>query len=66
MTVRYDLEIERWQRRGDQFAAAIYDWQNGQDLPAAAALGLAGRQPQMGTRKVHESRPRRDVSAAGD
>ena len=40
VTVRYDLEIERWQRRGDQFAAAICDWQNGQDLPAAAALGL--------------------------
>ena len=40
VTVRYDLEIERWQRRGDQFAAAIRAWQNGQDLPAAAALGL--------------------------
>ncbi|MGB8031911.1 MAG: beta-N-acetylhexosaminidase [Terracidiphilus sp.] len=40
VTVRYDLEIERWQRCGDQFAAAIYDWQNGQDLPAAAALGM--------------------------
>src|SRR5208282_4379621 len=40
VTVRYDLEIERWQRRSDQFSAAIYDWQNGQDLPAAASLGL--------------------------
>ena len=40
VTVRYDLEIERWQRRGDQFSAASYDWQNGQDLPSAAALGM--------------------------
>jgi hypothetical protein len=40
VTVRYDLETERWQRRADQFAAAIYDWQNGQDLPAASALDL--------------------------
>jgi hexosaminidase len=40
VTVRYDLEIERWQRRSDQFSAAIYDWQNGQDLPAAVSLGL--------------------------
>ncbi|MGO9325906.1 MAG: glycoside hydrolase family 20 zincin-like fold domain-containing protein [Terracidiphilus sp.] len=40
VTVRYDLETERWQRRADQFAAATYDWQNGQDLPAATALDL--------------------------
>jgi hexosaminidase len=42
VTVRYNLEIERWQRRSDQFAAAIYDWQNGQDLPAATVLDLPG------------------------
>jgi hypothetical protein len=40
VTVRYDLEIERWQQCGDQFAAAIYGWRNGQDLPAAAAQGM--------------------------
>jgi len=40
VTVRYDLEIERWQQRGEQFAAAIYGLQNGQDLPAATALGM--------------------------
>ncbi len=40
VTVRYDLEIERWQRRADQFAAAIYDWQNGQDLPVPTALDM--------------------------
>ncbi len=40
VTVRYDLEIERWQRRADQFAAAIYDWQSSQDLPAPTALDM--------------------------
>jgi hypothetical protein len=40
VTVRYDLEIERWQQRGEQFSAAIYGWQNGQDLPVATALGM--------------------------
>jgi len=42
VTVRYDVEIERWQQRGEQFSAAIYGWQNGQDLPAATALGMPG------------------------
>ena len=40
VTVRYDLEIQRWQLRANQFDAAIRGWQNGQDLPAAATLGL--------------------------
>ncbi len=40
VTVRYDLAIEGWQRRGNQFAAATAAWQNGQDLPAPADLGL--------------------------
>jgi hypothetical protein len=40
VTVRYDLEIERWQRRGNQFETAIRAWSNGQDLPAASSLGL--------------------------
>jgi len=42
VTARYDLEIERWQRRANQVAAATYMWQNGQDLPAAATLGMPG------------------------
>ncbi|HVU45357.1 MAG TPA: beta-N-acetylhexosaminidase [Terracidiphilus sp.] len=42
VTVRYDLEIERWQRRGNEFQQAIRDWQNGKDLPAPASLGLPG------------------------
>jgi len=40
VTVRYDLEIERWQRRGNQFETAIRAWVNGQDLPAASSFGL--------------------------
>jgi hypothetical protein len=40
VTVRYDLEIERWQRRAGQFSTAIHGWQNGQDLPAPAALDM--------------------------
>ncbi len=48
VTVRYDLEIERWQGRADRFEAATRAWQNGQDLPPAASLGLpspAGNAP---------------------
>jgi hypothetical protein len=40
VTVRYDLEIERWQRRANQFEAAKRAWNNGQDLPAPASLDL--------------------------
>jgi hypothetical protein len=40
VTVRYDLEIERWQSRAGQFAQSTRDWQNGKDLPAPSALGL--------------------------
>jgi hexosaminidase len=40
VTVRYDLEIERWQRRADLFEAAIRAWHNGQNLPAPADLEL--------------------------
>ncbi|HEY1804261.1 MAG TPA: beta-N-acetylhexosaminidase [Terracidiphilus sp.] len=40
VTVRYDVEIERWQQRAEQFLAAIYDFENGQDLPPATALGM--------------------------
>ncbi len=40
VTVRYDLEIERWQRRGDQFQAATRALNNGHDLPAPQLLDL--------------------------
>jgi hypothetical protein len=46
VTVRYDLEIEKWQRRGNQFEEGIRDWQNGKDLPSPASLGL----PETGGR----------------
>jgi hexosaminidase len=40
VTVRYDLQIEQWERRAIKFEAATRDWQNGQDLPPATSLGL--------------------------
>jgi hexosaminidase len=40
VTVRYDLEIEKWQRRGMRFEEGARDWNDGKDLPAASALGL--------------------------
>ncbi len=40
VTVRYDLQIEQWQRRANEFEAAIRTWHMGQDLPAPATLGL--------------------------
>jgi hypothetical protein len=40
VTVRYDLEVERWQQRADQFETATHTWHSGQDLPPAASLGL--------------------------
>jgi hypothetical protein len=45
VTVRYDLEIERWQRGGNQFETATHAWGNGQDLPAASSLGLPETTP---------------------
>ena len=40
VTVRYDLEIEKWQRRSEQFKVAIHTWESGKALPAATTLGL--------------------------
>jgi hypothetical protein len=45
VTVRYDLATELWQRRANQFEAAIEAWHDGQDLPAAAAMGMPPAQP---------------------
>jgi hexosaminidase len=41
VTVRYDLQIESWQRRGDLFQQGIRDWHT-RGLPAPASLGLPG------------------------
>lgn len=46
VTVRYDLEIEKWQQRGDLFQQGIRDWQDSKDLPAAASLGLPAASAQ--------------------
>ena len=40
VTVRYDLRIEEWQRRGEHFLDAIQDFDDGKDLPSAASLGM--------------------------
>jgi hypothetical protein len=40
VTVRYDLEIQKWQRRGVTFEEGVRDWQSGKDLPSPSALGL--------------------------
>jgi hypothetical protein len=45
VTVRYDLQIELWQRRGDRFDEAIQDFYSGRDLPSAAALGVPAASP---------------------
>jgi hypothetical protein len=40
VTVRYDLEIQKWQQRGAMFEEGTRDWGHGKDLPTASALGL--------------------------
>lgn len=40
VSVRYDLAIEMWQRRGNQFEEAAHAWHRGQGLPAPASLEL--------------------------
>lgn len=40
VTVRYDLAIQNWQQRSIRFQGAIYDWENGKELPSPTALGL--------------------------
>jgi len=40
VTVRYDLAIQMWQKRGDRFQQAIRARWDGKDLPAPASLDL--------------------------
>jgi hypothetical protein len=40
VTVRYDLEIEKWQRRANLAETAIRGWHNGQSLPPPSALDM--------------------------
>ena len=38
--VRYDLQIQQWQRRGDAFDTLIDTWQSTRTLPTAAQSGI--------------------------
>jgi hexosaminidase len=40
VTVRYDLEIQKWQSLGMKFQEGSHDWHQGKDLPAASVFGL--------------------------
>jgi hypothetical protein len=46
VTVRYDLEIQKWEQRGELFNQVSRDWNDGKDLPAASALGMPAVEPQ--------------------
>ena len=48
VTVRYDLEIEQWQRRGVLFQQGMWDLSHGKDLPAPASMGLPATQQNSG------------------
>lgn len=49
VTVRYDLQIEEWQRRGNGFQQAIWDFENNKEMPTAQALGLPSTSPAIAT-----------------
>jgi len=40
VTVRFDLRIEEWQRRGERFAEVTKKFEAGKDLPSGVSLGL--------------------------
>jgi hexosaminidase len=44
VTVRYDLEIEKWQHRGELFQQGTWEWRNGRELPVPTGLGLPSEQ----------------------
>jgi len=45
VTVRFDLRIEEWQKRGERFAEVTRDFENGKELPSASDLGLPAVTP---------------------
>jgi hypothetical protein len=45
VTVRYDIAIEQWQRRGMAIEDAYHDLGDGKPLPAAANLGIPATAP---------------------
>jgi hypothetical protein len=44
--VRYDLQIQQWQRRGDQLNTVLETWQNSRTLPAPEQAGIPAPDPQ--------------------
>jgi hypothetical protein len=56
VTVRFDLRIEEWQKRGERFAAVTDDLVNNRELPSAAALGLPAGQPDAADKPVSGGR----------
>jgi hypothetical protein len=44
--VRYDLQIQNWQRRGDEINALIDEWQATKKLPSALEAGIPAPPPQ--------------------
>jgi hypothetical protein len=38
--VRYDLQIQKWQERGERFGEVIRSFEDKKDLPSAESLGL--------------------------
>lgn len=44
--VRYDLQIQQWQRRGDQLNTVLETWQNAKKLPAPDQAGIPAPDPQ--------------------
>ncbi len=43
--VRYDLEIQRWQQRGNAFMTAIHAFDNNAGMPPAESLGMPPVEP---------------------
>jgi hexosaminidase len=48
VTVRYDLEIEKWQRRGEAFQQGFWEWHSGRELPLPVVVGLPSAEQQSG------------------
>jgi len=44
--VRYDLQIEQWQRRGDQLNTVLETWQTSKKLPAPGQAGIPAPDPR--------------------
>ncbi len=44
--VRYDLQIQQWQRRGDQLNMVLETWQNSKKLPAPDQAGIPAPDPR--------------------